>query len=125
MRAEYGIRDLVEEFDLTPRSIRFYETQGLLSPRRDGQRRIYDETQRVRLMLIARGKRMGFSLDECRELLDLYDPASGNRAQLERLLRKIDEKRDLLSQKLADIQQTLTELDRSEKRCRKALRESG
>lgn len=121
MRREYGIRDLAEEFGLTTRSIRFYEDQRLLSPLRKGQQRIYDETQRVRLMLITRGKRMGFSLEECRELLNLYDPASGNRTQLERLLGKIQEKRSLLRQKLEDIQQTLLELDRSEQRCQRAL----
>ncbi len=119
--SQYSIRDLAREFDITTRSIRFYEDRGLLSPAREGQQRIFDESQRVRLMLIVRGKRMGFSLDECRELIDLYDPESGNIVQLERLLAKIWEKRALLTQQLEDIELTLEELDTAEQRCRDSL----
>lgn len=118
---QYSIRDLAREFDITTRSIRFYEDRGLLSPARDGQQRIFDESQRVRLMLIVRGKRMGFSLDECRQLIDLYDPESGNIVQLERLLAKIWEKRALLTQQLEDIELTLEELNSAEQRCRDSL----
>lgn len=124
MPSPYGIRDLAEEFGLTTRTIRFYEDQALLKPKRKGQRRIYDETQRVRLKLIARGRRMGFSIEECRELLDLYDPASGNHTQLVKLLAKIKEKRGQLEQKLKDIRQTLRELDRSEQACLTALEQT-
>lgn len=75
----YTIGDLVEAFDVTPRTIRYYEEVGLLSPKRRGQRRIYSEGDRVRLRLILRGRRLGFSLEEIREILALYDPEEGGR----------------------------------------------
>ncbi len=119
--APYSISDLAREFGVTTRSIRFYEDRGLLTPARRGQQRIFSEGQRVRLMLILRGKRMGFSLEECRQLIDLYDPGSGNRLQLQKLQAKIAERRAELAQKLQDIQTTQRELDEAEQRCRAAL----
>lgn len=125
MAKTYSIRDLAQEFDITPRTIRFYEAEGLLSPERLGQKRIYRERERVLLKLILRGKRLGFSLNESKELFELYDPASGNRAQLERMLEKIAEKRAILTRQLADIQLMQTELDEAEQRCRAALSVQG
>lgn len=119
--ASYSIGDLAGEFGVTTRSIRFYEDRGLLQPVRRGQQRIFSEGQRVRLMLILRGKRMGFSLEECRQLIDLYDPGSGNRLQLQKLRAKIAERRAELAQKLQDIQTTQRELDEAEQRCQAAL----
>ena len=85
-RGEFSISDLAREFDVTPRAIRFYEDQGLLAPRRDGQRRIYTPRDRTRLKLTLRGKRLGLSLSEIRELIDMYEPGRDERPQLERFL---------------------------------------
>ncbi len=123
MAKTYSIRDLAQEFDITTRTIRFYEAEGLLCPQREGQKRIYRERERVLLKLILRGKRLGFSLSESKELFELYDPASGNRTQLNRLLEKIAEKRAALMQQLADIKLMQAELDEAEQRCRASLRE--
>ena len=82
MSTTYTISDLARELDITTRAIRFYEEQGMLSPERRGQERIYSPRDKVSLKLILRGKRIGFSLAECRELIELYDPdpSSGNEA---------------------------------------------
>ena len=79
-RGEFSISDLAREFDVTPRAIRFYEDQGLLAPRRDGQRRIYTPRDRTRLKLTLRGKRLGLSLSEIRELIDMYEPGRDDAA---------------------------------------------
>ncbi|WP_304641866.1 MerR family transcriptional regulator [Pseudomonas sp.] len=121
MQQTYGISDLARELDITPRTIRFYEEQGMLSPERRGQERIYSARDKVILKLILRGKRIGFSLAECRELIELYDPVHGNRKQLDTFMRKIDERRAQLDQQLLDIQQMQIELDNAEERCRNAL----
>lgn len=121
MQQRYSISDLARELDITPRTIRFYEEQGMLSPERRGQERIYSARDRVTLKLILRGKRIGFSLAECRELIELYDPSHGNRRQLDTFLHKISERRDQLEQQLLDIRQMQLELDTAEERCRAAL----
>src|SRR6266852_3999653 len=82
----YSIADLAREFDVTHRAIRFYEDEGLLSPGRDGTRRVYSKRDWVRLKLILRGKRLGFSLAEIREMLELYDSAPDDRPQLEKFV---------------------------------------
>jgi DNA-binding transcriptional MerR regulator len=120
----YSISDLARELDITTRAIRFYEEQGLLSPERRGLERIYHAKDLVTLKLILRGKRIGFSLAECRELIELYDPASGNRRQLETFMQKIAARRDQLEQQLLDIRQMQLELDTAEERCRFALNET-
>ncbi|AMA46091.1 MerR family DNA-binding transcriptional regulator [Pseudomonas monteilii] len=117
----YSISDLSRELDITTRAIRFYEEQGLLSPTRRGQERIYSPRDKVTLKLILRGKRIGFSIAECRELIALYDPSSGNRKQLESMLAKIDERRGQLEQQMLDIQQMQIELDVAQERCEQAL----
>lgn len=121
MAVTYSISDLARELDITTRTIRFYEEQGMLSPERRGQERIYSARDRVALKLILRGKRLGFSLAECRELIELYDPDSGNQKQLNSMLAKIAERRAQLEQQLLDIQQMQLELDTAEERCRAAL----
>src|SRR2546430_16248282 len=83
-RTEFSISELAREFDITPRAIRFYEAEGLISPRRDGQRRIYTPRDRTRLRLTLRGKRLGLTLSEIRELIDMYEPGRDARPQLER-----------------------------------------
>ena len=121
-RAEYSISDLSREFDVTPRAIRFYEDQGLLSPRRDGQRRIYTPRDRTRLKLTLRGKRLGLSLSEIRELIDMYEPGRDERPQLERFLAVLEShKKDLLQQR-GDIEAQLSEIQAFEKRVRKQLK---
>lgn len=116
MSRSYSISDLAKEFDLTTRTIRFYEDEGLLRPERRGQTRIYSARDRVRLILILRGKRLGFSLAECRELIDLYDPAQGNRVQLTLMLEKLAQRREALERQLKDIRQMQKELDSAEAR---------
>ncbi|MFN3580320.1 MAG: MerR family transcriptional regulator [Pseudomonas sp.] len=117
----YSISDLARELDITTRAIRFYEEQGLLSPERRGQERIYSGRDKVTLKLILRGKRIGFSLAECKELISLYDPVGGNQKQLKTMLDKIAERRAQLDQQLLDIQQMQIELDTAEERCHSAL----
>ena len=113
----YSISDLARELDITTRAIRFYEEQGMLSPERRGLERIYTARDKVTLKLILRGKRIGFSLAECRELIELYDPTGGNQKQLHTMLGKISERREQLQQQLLDIQQMQLELDTAEERC--------
>jgi DNA-binding transcriptional MerR regulator len=121
MAANYSISDLARELDITTRAIRFYEEQGMLSPERRGQERIYTAKDKVTLKLILRGKRIGFSLAECKELIELYDPAGGNRKQLETFMDKITARREQLAQQLLDIEQMQLELDTAEERCQSAL----
>ena len=120
----YSISDLARELDITTRAIRFYEEQGLLAPERRGQERVYSARDKVSLKLILRGKRIGFSLAECRELIELYDPTSGNQKQLNSMLGKIAERREQLEQQLLDIQQMQLELDTAEERCIQALEQT-
>lgn len=120
----FSISDLAKEFDLTTRSVRFYEDQNLLFPTRRGQTRIYSKQDRVRLKLILRGKRLGFSLAEIGELFSLWDEtSSGSEKQLKRLLEVINTKRAELAQQLEDIANLQTELSAAEVRCLEALNE--
>lgn len=124
MATTYSISDLARELDITTRAIRFYEEQGMLAPQRRGQERVYSAKDKVTLKLILRGKRIGFSLAECRELIELYDPETGSRKQLETFMGKIAERRLQLEQQLLDIQQMQLELDTAEERCLAALAET-
>ena len=117
----YSIGELAKEFDITPRSIRFYEEQDLLSPERTGQTRIYCNKDRVRLKLILRGKRLGFSLAEIKNLFELYDSNANSMLQLEAMLKMTEQKRAILRQQLDNIQMLMNELDEVEKRCRDEL----
>ena len=121
MTQTYSISDLARELDITTRAIRFYEEQSMLSPERRGQERVYSPKDKVTLKLILRGKRIGFSLAECKELIELYDPSHGNRKQLETFMDKIAQRRAQLAQQLLDIEQMQIELDTAEERCRTAL----
>ena len=113
----YSIGDLSREFGVTTRTIRFYEDQGLLSPTRDGQNRIYAIRDRIRLKLILRGKRLGFSLKEINKLIELYDAPEGEAGQLRSFIEKIHARRtELLAQK-EDIVHVLDELNTLERRC--------
>ncbi len=117
----YSISELADEFSVTTRTIRFYEEKGLLAPLRSGQRRVFTSKDRTRLRLILRGKRLGLSLDESLEIIELYDSRAGSRRQLEVLLQRIDERRAALKQQRDDLDATLAALDETECRARDTL----
>jgi DNA-binding transcriptional MerR regulator len=121
MRNTFTITDLAREFGVTTRTIRHYEQQGLLSPSRHGVNRIFTARDRVRLKLALRGKRLGFSLGEIRELFDLYDLSKDERQQLEAFLDKLDRRKTLLEQQREDIEVMLREVDFFAAQCRKLL----
>lgn len=107
----FAIRQLCQEFKVTPRALRFYEDKGLLSPGRDGMNRVYNHRDRVRLQLILRGKRVGFSLSEIREILDLYDHNDGGAAQMARSLKKFRERVVALRAQREDIDGAIKTLE--------------
>jgi DNA-binding transcriptional MerR regulator len=114
----YSIQQLSREFEVTPRALRFYEDKGLLTPARRGTTRLYSDRDRIRLRLALRGRRLGFSLEECREIIDMYDPRQPSGArQLLRLCDKIREHRSELLQKLRDIEATLVMMGEVEAKC--------
>ncbi len=117
----FKISDLAKEFDITTRSIRFYEDVGLIQPERKGSMRIYQRRDKVRLKLILRGKRLGFSLAEIKELFALYDTHQGE-TQLIKMLNIIDEKEAVLKRQLEDIRIVLDELTAARERCEEALK---
>jgi DNA-binding transcriptional MerR regulator len=117
----YSISDLSKEFDITTRSIRFYEDQGLLSPTRKGQTRIYNQRDKVRLKLILRGKRLGFSLAETGRLFELYDVDKTSAKQLNSIMTLILKKKESLKQQLDDINEVFTELNDLENNCKTIL----
>jgi DNA-binding transcriptional MerR regulator len=113
----WTIADLADEFDVTLRTIRHYEDRGLLSPERRGTTRVFRNRDRVRLALILRGRRLGFSLDEIATIVNMYDEQPGEAGQLHYLLEQIAVRRADLEQRRRDIEQTLTDLDEVEARC--------
>ena len=121
MSAIHTITELASEFGITTRTVRHYEDEGLLSPRREGQNRLFSPRDRVRLKLALRGKRLGFSLSEIRELFDLYDLARDEKGQLEQFLTKLEKRRALLEQQREDIEVMLNEIAFFEIQCRKLL----
>ena len=118
----HTISELAEEFEITTRTIRFYEDEGLLRPKRNGRQRIYSKRDYVRLKLILRGKRLGLSLREISDIIELYDSDQGELSQLDSFLQSIRERRTILKQKREDIDATLSELQRIERRCRTRLK---
>jgi DNA-binding transcriptional MerR regulator len=122
MDVTYSIGELAREFNITTRSIRYYEAVGLVAPIRRGKTRIYSRRDRIRLLLTLRGKRLGFSLAECKELIDLYDTTSSNKnKQLQAVIGKVNQKRAELDQQLADIKAIKDGLNTLEEMCLKAL----
>jgi DNA-binding transcriptional MerR regulator len=117
----WSIAELATEYDVTLRTIRFYEDKGLISPERRGTTRVYHPRDRVRLGLILRGKRLGFTLHEIATIVDMYDAEPGEEGQLVYLLEQIDRRRTELEQRRRDIDETLAELDDVERRCRADL----
>lgn len=121
MNRSYPIRELAEEFGITTRTIRFYEEKGLLSPRREGQQRFYSPSDRTKLRLILRGKRLGFSLDESAEIILMYGTPGSSRKQLEALIQKIEDKRRQLQERRRELNAMLREMTQAEERCVAAL----
>ncbi len=117
----WSITDLAAEFGVTLRTIRFYEDRGLIRPERRGTTRVFHARDRIRLALILRGKRLGFSLDEISTIVDMYDAEPGESGQLRYLLEQIDVRRTELEQRRKDIEETLADLDAVERRCREDL----
>jgi len=122
MPIEYSISQLSKEFDITTRSIRHYEDIGLLSPARRGQTRIYSPADRTRLKLILRGKRLGISLEDSREIIDMYEPGKTNLDQLKKLIDAIQQQRIKLNSQLDDITKLLKDLNKAETDCVEALK---
>ncbi len=106
----FAIADLAREFGISTRAIRFYETKGLLTPERVGSTRVFRRRDRARLILILRGKRLGFSLRDISEYLSLYEADRTQRAQVNLLVDMVDQRMHLLEQQLADLQTTIGEL---------------
>ena len=122
MSSTYTISELAREFDVTTRTIRFYEDQGLLSPQREGTNRIFSQRDRVRLKLALRGKRLGFSLAEIRELFELYDISRDENKQLEEFLVRLERRRAQLEQQREDIEVMLNEITFFANECRQLLK---
>ncbi|MCW5698221.1 MAG: MerR family DNA-binding transcriptional regulator [Rhodospirillales bacterium] len=123
MTRTYGITELANEFGITTRTIRFYEDRGLIKPLREGNRRIYRTRDRVRLKLIMRGKRLGFSIEEISEMINLYDVDRSEVTQLRLVLDKIEQRSAALKQHSQDIEVTLRELAALEARCSELLQD--
>ena len=117
----YTISELAKHFDVTPRAIRFYEDQGLLSPKRINAQRVYNDGDFVRLKLILRGKRIGFSLAELKQTISLYDTQPDSKAQLQYVLKTIDSHRQELLERKQDIETTLADMDDVQARIREQL----
>lgn len=119
----YTISDLSQTFDITTRAIRFYESEGMLHPEREGQKRLYNQSDYITLKLILRGKRLGWSLAESKELIQMYSPDSDNQDQYNKVLEKINDSRNRLQQQLHDIEIMMAELDEHEKRIQEVLKD--
>ena len=125
VKQSYSISDLANEFDITTRTIRFYEEKGYLKPKRDGTRRIYSSPDRTSLRLILRGKRLGLSLEETADLIKMYGSPRGNRKQLEKFIERIGKKRAELERKRRDLEVMINDLQGVEDKCHVALMEHG
>ena len=121
MSKTYTISDLANEFDVTTRTIRFYEEKGFLKPEREGTRRIFKPSDRTKLRLILRGKRLGFSLHESAEIVLMYGSPRNNRKQLEKLVARIRIQRSGLERQQQDLEIMLTDLRDVEDKCMAAL----
>ncbi len=119
----YTISDLSKEFEVTPRALRLYEESGLLGPKREGNKRIYIERDRVRLRLLLRGKRLGCTLSEIKDIFDMYESKSGEKGQMLLLLEKMDDRRKKLVAQRQDVDMALEEIERVYQKIRKSLDE--
>src|SRR5690554_3579742 len=117
MRDYYSITDLTREFDNSTRTLRFYEDEGLIAPVRRGRTRLFRPSDRHLIRQILRGKRLGFSIAEIREIIQMYREPPGEVGQLKLMICRIEEKREELRQKRRDLEETLAELDDAEENC--------
>jgi DNA-binding transcriptional MerR regulator len=124
-RQTFTIRDLTREFAVTSRTLRFYEERGLLTPQREGQERVYSRRDWVRLKLAVMGKSVGFSLEEIRAMLDLYDLGDGQETQLKAAHARFLEQIDRLQRQRSDIDRAIAELERASRCVRERLAERG
>ncbi len=122
MDETYTITELAREFDVTPRAIRFWEDHGLVFPNREGRNRIYSKRDRTRLKLALRGKRLGLSLAEIKELIDMYDQVEDESSQLLSFLDVLAQRRAALEQQRDDIEAVLAEIVRFERQCKTMLK---
>jgi len=125
MREYYSITELTREFDISTRTLRFYEDEGLIKPVRRGRTRLFRSSDRQLVRQILRGKRLGFSIAEIREIIQMYKEPPGEAGQLRLMIRRIEEKRENLRQKRRDLEETLAELDLAEDACVERLAELG
>ena len=125
MREFYSITELTREFDISTRTLRFYEDEGLIQPVRRGRTRLFRPSDRHLIRQIMRGKRLGFSISEIREIVQMYKEPPGEVGQLKLMIRRIDEKRENLRQKRRDLEETLAELELAEEACVERLAELG
>lgn len=121
MLQTYSITELAREFGVTTRTIRHYEDRGLLNPKREGTIRVFSNRDRVRLKLALRGTRLGFSLNDIRELFELYDLAKDESRQLEEFIAKLEKRRAILEQQREDIEVMLNEINFFATQCRRLL----
>jgi DNA-binding transcriptional MerR regulator len=125
MREFYTITELTREFDISTRTLRFYEDEGLIYPVRRGRTRLFRPADRHLVRQIMRGKRLGFSIAEIREIIQIYKEPPGVVGQLKLMIKRIEEKREELRQKRRDLEDTLAELDQAEEACVERLAELG
>jgi DNA-binding transcriptional MerR regulator len=125
MREYYSITELTREFDISTRTLRFYEDEGLIHPLRRGRTRLFRPSDRQLVRQILRGKRLGFSIAEIREIVQMYREPPGEVGQLKLMIKRIEEKREDLRQKRRDLEETLAELDHAEESCVERLAELG
>lgn len=125
MKKHYSITELTREFGVSTRTLRFYEDEGLIHPERRGRTRLYRAADRRLIQEILRGRRIGFTIAEIREIIQVYKEPPGEVGQLKLMMKRIDEKREELRQKRKDIEETIAELDVAEEACLTRLVEIG
>ena len=123
MHKYYTITELTREFGVSTRTLRFYEDEGLIHPERRGRTRLFKASDRHLIGEILRGRRLGFTIAEIREIIDIYKGPPGEIGQLELMMKRVAEKRDQLNQKRKDIEETLAELDNVDEACLARLTE--
>ncbi len=125
MREYYSITELTREFEISTRTLRFYEDEGLIQPVRRGRTRLFRPSDRHLVRQIMRGRRLGFSINEIREIIQMYREPPGEVGQLNLMMKRIQEKREMLRQRRRDLEETLAELDSAEEACVERLAELG
>lgn len=123
IKKTWSISELSKEFEITPRTIRFYEDQGIVSPERKGRTRVYHSRDKTRLKLALRGKRLGLQLSEILSLINMYDGPGDTIVQLKQYMSILNQHKDMLEQQRIDLEQTLDEINAQKQRCDQLLKE--